>query len=74
VEEAKTMANTFPLMSFAATGYVGIVLREPGRNTPLQAVNGKCVRCSYRLAWIVIRGNGRRINQRKGGASLSAYD
>jgi hypothetical protein len=26
-------------------GYVGIVLREPGRNTPLQAVNGKCLGC-----------------------------
>ena len=40
-------------------GYVGIVLREPGRNMRLQAVNGKCLGCSYCLAWIVIRG-GRR--------------
>jgi hypothetical protein len=24
--------------------------------TPLQAVNGQCVRCSYRFTWIVIRG------------------
>ncbi len=37
-------------------GYVGIVLREPGRNTQLQAVNGHCLGCGYRLAWIVIRG------------------
>jgi hypothetical protein len=37
-------------------GYLGIVLREPGRNTPLQAVNGHCLKCDYRLAWIVIRG------------------
>jgi hypothetical protein len=37
-------------------GYVGIVLGEPGRNSPLQAVNGHCLRCGYRLAWIVIRG------------------
>jgi hypothetical protein len=37
-------------------GYVGIVLHEPGRNTPLQAVNGHCLGCGYRLAWIVIRG------------------
>jgi hypothetical protein len=35
-------------------GYLWIVLREPGRNTPLQAVNG--LGCGYRLAWIVIRG------------------
>jgi hypothetical protein len=33
-------------------GYVGIVLREPGENTPLQAVNG-LLRCTYRIAWIV---------------------
>ena len=32
-------------------GYLGIVLREPGRNTPVRAVNGHC-----RLAWIVISG------------------
>ena len=31
-------------------------MREPGRNTSLQAVNGRCLRCSYRLVWIVIRG------------------
>lgn len=36
--------------------YVGIVIREPGRNTSLQAVNGRCTQCSYRMAWIVIRG------------------
>jgi hypothetical protein len=36
-------------------GYVAIVLPEPGRNSRLQAVNGKCLGCSYRLAWIVIR-------------------
>ena len=35
---------------------VGIVMREPGRNTRLQAVNGHCLGCGYRLAWIVIRG------------------
>jgi len=24
--------------------YVGIVIREPGRNVPVQAVNGRCTR------------------------------
>jgi hypothetical protein len=33
-------------------GYVGIVIREPGRNVPLQAVNGRCSGCSYRMAWL----------------------
>jgi hypothetical protein len=37
-------------------GYLGIVLREPGRNTPIQAVNGHCLDCGYRMSWIVIRG------------------
>ena len=40
-------------------GYVGIILREPERNTRLQAVNGKCLECGYRLAWIVIQSKGR---------------
>jgi C4-type Zn-finger protein len=47
-------------------GYVGITMREPGRNVPLQAVNGHCSRCQYRLAWIVIGGKGSsRIITRK---------
>ena len=37
-------------------GYLGIVLREPGSNTPVRAVNGHCIKCGYRLAWIVIKG------------------
>jgi hypothetical protein len=30
-------------------GYVGIIIREPGRNMPLQAVNGRCTDCPYRI-------------------------
>ena len=37
-------------------GYLGIVLPEPGRNVPVRAVNGHCLKCDYRLAWIVIKG------------------
>ena len=44
-------------------GYVGIVVREPGRNTPLQAVNGRCTRCSYRMASIVHPGQEIFINE-----------
>jgi hypothetical protein len=33
------------------------VLREPGRNMPVRAVNGHRLKCGYRLAWIVIKGN-----------------
>jgi hypothetical protein len=44
-------------------GYLGIVLREAGRNTPLRAINGHCVQCGHRLAWILIRGKARRGNR-----------
>ena len=37
-------------------GLMGVVVQRP-QGTSLQAVNGKCVRCRHRLAWIVIRGN-----------------
>jgi hypothetical protein len=43
-------------------GYVSITLREPGRNIRAQAVNGHCSRCTFRMAWIVIRGKTSRIN------------
>ena len=52
---AKYLARSCP----RCNGYLGIVLREPGRNVPLQAVNGHCLRCDYRMAWIVIRGRQR---------------
>jgi hypothetical protein len=28
-------------------------MRDPGRNVPLQAVNGHCLDCGYRMSWIV---------------------
>ena len=45
-------------------GYLGIVLREPGRNTPLQAVNGHCLKCDYRLARIVVREGAEELRLR----------
>jgi len=38
-------------------GYVSIVLRKPGPDAPLQAVNGHCFRDSCRLASIAIEEN-----------------
>jgi C4-type Zn-finger protein len=46
-------------------GYLGIVLREPGRNTPVRAVNGHCLKCGYRMAWIVIKGKQAARHQRR---------
>ena len=41
----------------ALRSYVGITMREPQKNAPVQAVNGRCVGRRYRLAWIVVKGN-----------------
>lgn len=38
-------------------GQVGIIMREPANPKPIRALNGRCLECSYRLAWIVIDGN-----------------
>jgi hypothetical protein len=37
-------------------GYMGVVIPEGKRSRPVKAINGICVQCGYRLAWIVIRG------------------
>lgn len=51
---ARYLARAHP----RCNGYVGIVIREPGRNVPLQDVNGRCSGCAYHMAGIVIRGKG----------------
>jgi hypothetical protein len=49
-------------------GYLSIVMREPGMNVPLRAVNGRCLVCCFQMAWIVIRGKKkRRYRRRKTG-------
>jgi hypothetical protein len=49
---AKYLARPCP----RCNGYLGIVLREPRRNTGLRAICGHCFRCHHRLAWTLIRG------------------
>jgi hypothetical protein len=53
-----TMARYLARACPHCNGYVGITIREPGRNVPLQAVNGRCTQCTFRMAWIVIEGRG----------------
>jgi len=31
-------------------------MRKPARNISLQAINGRCLACGYRLAWILVQG------------------
>jgi hypothetical protein len=37
-------------------GYLGIVVPERKAKVLIQAINGRCLRCGYRLGWIVVRG------------------
>jgi len=48
----------WPVISPERCATYVITIREPGRNVPVQAVNGRCTQCSCRMAWIVIRGKG----------------
>src|SRR5678816_2811971 len=36
-------------------GYLGIVVPERKAKVSVQAINGRCVKCGYRLAWIVVQ-------------------
>ena len=37
-------------------GYLGIVVPERKAEIPVQAINGRCLKCGYRLAWVLVRG------------------
>ena len=47
-------------------------MRDPGRNVPLQAVNGHCLGCGYRMSWIVIRGRQSSHARRETGDAGAA--
>jgi hypothetical protein len=57
------MAKYFARPCPRCGGYVDVAMHGAERNIPLHAVNGRCLKCSYRLAWIVIRG-GRKAAKR----------
>ncbi len=41
-------------------GYLGIVVPERKAKAPVQAINRWCVKCGYRLAWVLVREECRR--------------
>jgi hypothetical protein len=49
-------------------GYVDVMMRKPDRDLPVRGVNGRCLKCNYRLAWIVIRGGRLPVKIRGKGA------
>ena len=36
-------------------GYLGIVVPEQKAKMHVQAINGRCLKCGYRLAWVLVR-------------------
>jgi hypothetical protein len=41
-------------------GVLAVIVRPPDDDPRLQAVNGRCLRCGYRMAWAVIRAKKKR--------------
>jgi hypothetical protein len=37
-------------------GYLGIVVPERKGKMRVKAINGRCLKSGYRLAWVVVRG------------------
>jgi hypothetical protein len=68
VQMTKYLARACPRCG----GYVDVMVRKPERDIPLQAVNGRCLKCSYRMAWIVISGGRKavRLNIKRGARDL----
>ena len=48
---AKYLARSRP----KCNGYLGIVVPERKATMPVQAINGRCLKCGYRLAWVLVR-------------------
>jgi hypothetical protein len=38
-------------------GYLGIVVPERKTKMAVQAINGRCLKYGYRLAWVLVLGN-----------------
>jgi hypothetical protein len=67
------MAKYFARSCPRCKGYVDVAMHGAERNNPLHAVNGQCLKCGYRLAWIVIRGGRKamRLRARRKASHLS---
>jgi hypothetical protein len=48
---AKYLQRSYP----KCDGYLGIVVPEQKAKMPVQAINGRCLKCGYRLAWVLVR-------------------
>ena len=53
---ARWLARTCP----KCRGVLAVIVRPPHEDPPFQAVNGRCIRCGYRMVWAVIRAEKKR--------------
>ena len=61
VQMTKYLARACPRCG----GYVDVMMRKPEHNIPVQAVNGRCVKCGYRMTWIVVSGGRKAVKIRR---------
>jgi hypothetical protein len=59
---AKYIARNCP----RCDGYLGVALGKQRRNARVQAINGHCAHCGYRLAWLLFRG--RQVTEQRSRA------
>jgi hypothetical protein len=55
------MAKYFARACPKCNGYLGVVVPPPERKTAVRPINGLCLRCGYRLVWMLILG-GRSLS------------
>jgi len=58
------MANYLQRSCLKCNGYLGIVVPEQKAKMSVQAINGRCLKYGYRLAWVLVRGK-RRLSARR---------
>src|SRR5262249_60343544 len=70
----KFVAKHFARSCPRCAGYLGIIMRKPARNISLQAINGRCLQCGYRLAWILVQGRKSTALRVRTARRSSRYD
>jgi len=51
-------------------GYLGIVIPERKAKLRVQAINGRCLKSGYRLAWVLVQGRDAYVFENYFGRDL----
>jgi hypothetical protein len=60
-----TMAKYLKRSCRKCHGYLRIVIPERKAKMPVQAINVRCLKCGYRLAWVLVEENGSGTKRRR---------